>query len=64
MHPFHNKASFYSTELLAPHQPEGWRTNPLPVRDCLYNIFAAKGEHYLYLYFKNFYTKPDMVQGD
>jgi len=33
MNPFHNKASFYGAELLAPHQPKSWRTNPcwLPV---------------------------------
>jgi hypothetical protein len=42
MHPFHNKASFYGEELLAPRPTPKLEDHPLsPVRDCLFNTFAA-----------------------
>jgi len=42
MYSFHNKASFYDEELLAPHPTPKLEDHPLSaVRNCLFNIFAA-----------------------
>jgi len=42
MYLFRNKANFYSEELLAPRPtPKLEGHTLLPVRDCLFNIFAA-----------------------
>jgi len=42
MYPFHNKASFYSEELLAPRSTPSLENHPLlAVCDCLFNVFAA-----------------------
>jgi len=42
MYLFHNKASFYGKELLAPRSTPKLENNPLlALSDCLFNIFAA-----------------------
>jgi len=42
LYPFHNKASFYGEELLAPRSAPKLEERPLSaVRNCLFNIFTA-----------------------
>ena len=42
MYPFHNKASFYGEELLAPRPTPKLEEHPLfALHNCLFNIFTA-----------------------
>jgi hypothetical protein len=60
MYPFHNKASFYGAEFIAPHQPKSWRTNPCWLSVTAYSIYSQLRVNYTITFIlKMFIRKPD-----
>ena len=60
MYPFHNKASFYGAEFIAPHQPKSWRTNPCWLSVTAYSTCSQLRVNFTITFIlKMFIQKPD-----